>query len=237
MRAKIAGIGFAVILVAAIMMANFTGGDSGGTPGRDADSPVSGSGPTPGGSGGDVSAGGSANGIPVRYPRSRNGATAAAVNYEIARSSPSYFTSRGFRHSVLDTIMATDAVNSQKKADDRDAKQLEARLGLDQGDGSRMVMRAAPMGTRVSSYSPEVATIQVWMSEIVGMTSSDSPVPVSASWSTYTLTLQWQKSDWKLAVISQEGGPTPLQTSDAAPDSVRTFEKMERDFHAPPYIG
>ncbi|MFE0063429.1 hypothetical protein, partial [Streptomyces sp. NPDC059003] len=109
-------------------------------------------------------------------------------------------------------------------------------LGLKRGNSTGMVMRAAPLGTQVSSYSPQVATVKVWMSELVGMTSSDSPVPVTANWATYTLTLQWQQKDWKLADVSQTSGPMPLQTSDEAPDSVSTLRKMDEDFNAPPYI-
>ncbi|MFD9565075.1 hypothetical protein [Streptomyces sp. NPDC059994] len=227
---------FALILVIGIVLANVTGGSrspgsaapSGGSPSAAA---------SPGGSGGGVKAGGVASGVPVGYPRTREGVTAAAVNYEVARSSPSYVTNQSFRHSVLAVMMASDSLAGQQQVDDRDAIKLTSALGSGKDSSSRLILRAAALGTQVGSYSPEVATVRVWMSELVGMTSSDSPVPVSANWSTYALTLQWQHGDWKISDISQSAGPTPLQTSDRLPDSVGTFRKMDEDFHAPPYVG
>ncbi|MFI1203476.1 hypothetical protein ACH4VR_29275 [Streptomyces sp. NPDC020883] len=236
-RAKIAGISFAAVLIAGIVLTNFTG--EGGTPdtgsAQATDSPAAA--PSPGGSGGKAKADQYAGGVPVGYPHSKEGAIAAAVNYEMARSSPSYFTDQNFRHSVLTTVMAESSMQAQQKTDDRDAAKLVASLGIDRDNASSMVMRAAPLGTRVSNYSPQGATVDVWMSELIGMTNADSPLPVSASWTTYKLRVEWSGSDWKLMDISRSDGPTPLQTSDAAPDSVATFQKMDKDFHAPPYTG
>ncbi|MGW2106335.1 hypothetical protein [Streptomyces sp. NPDC001948] len=159
------------------------------------------------------------------------------MNYEVARSSPSYFTDQAFRHAVLETVMTRESVKEQQRRDDRDASKVVASLGLDSAGSAHMIMRASPVGTQVGSYSPQVSTVKIWMSELVGTTSANSPLPVSASWTTYTLTLQWQRGDWKLADISQSAGPTPLQTTDRAPDSVDTFQKMDEEFNAPPYVG
>ena len=234
-RAKIAGVGFVVVLVFGILLTTFTGGESSDSGRESPSTPNADS--SPGGSGGGVRTRDAVEGIPVGYPPSREGAVAAAVNYEVARSSPSYFTDETFRHAVLGTIMTQESVRAQQESDDRDASKLVATLGLTTADAGGMIMRAAPMGSMVSSYSPQVATVRVWMSELVGMTSPDSPLPVSATWSTYTLTLEWQQNDWKLADISQSSGPTPLQSSDKAPDSVDTFRKMDEEFSAPPYAG
>lgn len=234
-RAKIAGVGFTIVLVLGLILSNFTGGGSASPESGAQASPDVAS--SPGGSGGTVATDGRVKGIPVGYPRSKDGALTAAVNYEVARSSPSYFTDRAFRHAVLDTMMTRESVSAQKRTDDQDASKLVSSLGLGKEDAGRMIMRAAPMGTQLSSYSPAVATVRIWMSELVGMTSADSPLPVSANWTTYTLTLQWQRNDWKLADISQASGPTPLQTSDRAPDSVDAFRKMDEDFNAPHYVG
>lgn len=233
-RAKIAGIGFAVVLGIGILLTTFTGGGSSGSSASAESAPSATS--SPGGSGGSVKTSGTVKGIPVGYPQSKDGAVAAAVNYEVARSSPSYFTDQPFRHSVLATIMTRESVSAQQDEDDRDASRVVTSLGLGAGSSAHMIMRAAPLGTQLASYSPAVATVRIWMSELVGITSTDSPVPVSANWSTYTLTLQWQQGDWKVADISQSAGPTPLQTSDATPDSVDTFRKMDEEFNAPPYV-
>jgi hypothetical protein len=60
---------------------------------------------------------------------------------------------------------------------------------------------------------------------------------VSASWTTYTLTLQWEAGDWRLASVTSVDGPIPLDTGSGTPSSVNDFSTADRSFDAPPYIG
>ncbi len=177
------------------------------------------------------------DGVPVGYSKSREGATAAAVNFEIARSSARYLTDSGARERILKTIMASDAAAGQIKDDNTAGARFYSALGLTADTADKLIARASPLGSKVVSYSPEVATISVWMSGVVGLPTPNAPVPVSASWTTYTLVLVWRDGDWKASSISVTPGPTPLQATGQQPTSTDVFTSMDKDFDAPPYVG
>ncbi|MGY0466741.1 hypothetical protein ACW14Y_41760 [Kitasatospora sp. cg17-2] len=176
-------------------------------------------------------------GVPVGYSKSREGAIAAAVNYEVARSSARYLTDSNTRERILKTIMASDAAAGQIKDDNAAGARFYSALGLTADTADKLIARASPLGSKVVSYSPEVATVSVWMSGIVGLPSPSAPVPVSASWTTYTFVLVWRDGDWRTSSISVTPGPTPLQATGQQPTSTDVFTSMDKEFDAPPYVG
>jgi hypothetical protein len=235
-RAKLGAILFAVVFLVSISLVLF-GGKDGGDTGASETSAGSTPTATTGGSGPGAKARTVKNGIPVGYPHTEDGAAAAAVNYQMARSSPGYFTDEALRHQVLQTVMTPAALPSQKAGDDQAVSGLLTTLGMTAKTAPELVMRAAPLGTNVSSYSAETATVRVWMSEVVGVPTEKSPMPVSATWSTYTVILQWQDGDWKIATINQSDGPTPLVAEDSTPSSTSEMRLTNEEFDAPRYAG
>jgi hypothetical protein len=177
------------------------------------------------------------DGVPVGYAHTRQGAVEAAVNYEIARSSPAYFTDTAVRHRVIEAMATRESRADLIRNDDTGMKQVLVSLGVNDTNADTLVARAAAMGTKVDSYSSTVATVEVWMAGLIGTTSTSAPLPVSASWTTYTLTVQWQDGDWRLATVNSVAGPTPLDTGGSDPSSVSDFRTADRAFDAPPYIG
>ncbi|WP_331732842.1 hypothetical protein OG613_48765 (plasmid) [Streptomyces sp. NBC_00015] len=233
---KFGAIVFGVVLALGMALILFGGGgkDESGTPQTPADStPTS----QAGGSGPGARASSVKSGVPVGYPRSKDGAAAAAVNYQVARSSPGYFTDEALRHQVLKTVMASSALASQQTQDDETVKGLMAALGVTEQTAPDMVMRAASLGTSVPSYSDDTATVRVWMSEVVGVPTDASKMPVSGTYSTYTLILQWQDGDWKVATIDQTDGPTPLVAADQSASSTDDMRLANEEFDAPRYAG
>lgn len=177
------------------------------------------------------------SGVPVGYSHNQGGAVQAAVNYQVARSSAAYFTDEKARHATLTAMMASQARERQIRNDDIGMQQVLTSLGVTASNEGELVARTAAMGTRVITYTDQVATVEVWMAGLVGVTDRNAPMPVSASWTTYTLTLQWQSGDWKLASITSVNGPTPLDTGSDSPSSVDEFRTADREFNAPPYAG
>ncbi|MBY8887263.1 hypothetical protein K7472_20805 [Streptomyces sp. PTM05] len=176
------------------------------------------------------------DGVPVGYAHTQAGAVEAAVNYQIARSSAKYFTDTAIRHKTI-AAMATSGARAQLIAnDDAGMKQVLASLGISGAGADTLVARAAAMGTKADSYTDQVATVEVWMAGLIGTTSNNAPLPVSSSWTTYTLTLQWQDGDWKLASVNSVNGPTPVSTG-SDPSSVDDFRTLNGEFDAPPYVG
>ncbi|WP_283302045.1 hypothetical protein [Streptomyces sp. HNM0645] len=190
-----------------------------------------------GGSGPGVKAKTVKSGVPVGYPRTKDGAAAAAVNYQMARSAPGYFTDRALRHRVLKTVMTSSALAAQQAQDDQTVKGLMAALGATEQSAPDMVMRAASLGTSVRSYSNDTAAVRVWMSEVVGVPTDKSKMPVSGTYSTYALILQWEDGDWKVATIDQAEGPTPLVSADQSASSTDEMRLANKEFEAPRYAG
>jgi hypothetical protein len=191
----------------------------------------------PGGSGGKAKAEGKVAGVPVGYPQSREGVAAAAANFEIARSSKSYITDKPFRDKLIGQIMAPESVATQISRDDQATAQLIAGFGLQDPKASGLLLRSACLGTRVSSYSDQVASVDVWMTSVAGVPTEKAKLPVSARWTTYTYNLQWRDGDWKVTSIASIDGPTPLQSDGSSPSSMETFRTAEEEFDAPPYVG
>ncbi|MFF8618639.1 hypothetical protein [Streptomyces sp. NPDC015350] len=234
-RVKIGAITFGAVLALGVALTLLGGGKEGqGSTETPADpAPTS----QAGGSGPGAKAKTVKGGVPVGYPRTKDGAAAAAVNYQMARSAPGYFTDQGLRHQVLKTVMTSSALASQQAQDDQLAKGLMASLGVSEQTTPDMVMRAASLGTSIRSYSEDTATVKIWMSEVVGVPVEKSKMPVSGSWSTYTLILQWQDGDWKIATIDLADGPTPLVVPDQSASSTEDMRLANKEFGAPRYAG
>ncbi|MEE1737073.1 hypothetical protein PUR49_11255 [Streptomyces sp. BE147] len=162
---------------------------------------------------------------------------AAAANFEIARSSRSYITDKPYRDKLIRQIMAPESVASQIGRDDQATAQLVAGFGLQDPRASGLLLRSACLGTRVTSLSEQVASVDVWMASVAGVPTEKAKLPVSARWATYTYNLQWRNGDWKVTSIAATEGPTPLQTDGASPSSMETFRTAEEEFNAPPYVG
>lgn len=192
----------------------------------------------PAGAGGDpaTSARALRDGVPVGYAHTRHGAVDAAVNDEVARSSRAYFTNTAVRHRIIAAMATRESRAELTRNDDAGMDKVLVSLGVNDTNADTLVARAAAMGTKVDSYSSTVATVEVWMAGLIGTTSTRAPLPVSASWTTYTLTIQWEDGDWRLATVNAVDGPTPLDTGGDTPSSVDDFRTADRAFDAPPYI-
>ncbi|MCG7202344.1 hypothetical protein [Streptomyces arenae] len=233
----ITGVVFLALVILAVFMSLSGGGGAGSdgsSDGQGQNAPAE-----KGATGGDTKSTAKklVNGVPVGYTHNQAGAVQAAVNYQVARSSAAYFTDEKARHATLTAMMTSQALERQIRNDDIGMQQVLTSLGIIAGSADELVARGAAMGTRVTTYTDQVATVDVWMAGLVGVTDKNAPMPVSASWTTYTLTLQWQSGDWKLSAITSVNGPTPLDAGSDSPTSVDEFRAADREFNAPPYVG
>lgn len=176
------------------------------------------------------------DGVPVGYAHTQGGAISAAVNFEMARSTSSYFTDTAVRDQVLSVIMAPQSLASEVAADGQATAGMLGNLGLSQGQTSSLMVRSAPMGTKVDSYASGLATVEVWMAGVVGVTDRSSSLTPTASWDTYTYTLAWVNGDWKAVSISAANGPTPL-SNNQTPTPVQQWANISGSYGEPPYTG
>ncbi|WP_101254557.1 hypothetical protein [Streptomyces barkulensis] len=209
-RSMVTVVGVVVLLIAAIAFANRGGDDTppdgGGPQAREDARPTA---PT-----GERPVTGRSGGVPSGFPRTEQGAQSAAANYAVALGGTGMFETE-HRHMLVDTLYTPEAAAHVKDRQDRAySKALFERLGLtpegEAPEGMTFVSRTVPVGTRVTEYEGDGATVEVWYTGLVGMAGEESTLPVTTTWKTWTFRLRWTGSDWRIAEDSQKDGPAPV---------------------------
>ncbi|WP_030267487.1 hypothetical protein [Streptomyces violens] len=222
-------VGVVVLLIAAIAFANRGDDDStsdspNANSGAPAAQPTTPTGQRP------VSGKNSENpAIPSGFPKSEAGAQSAAANYAVALASDGMYRSDA-RDAIIDAVYAPTAAAARKQSLRKvyDDPKFLAGVGLDKDgrapDGMTFVSRANPVGTKVEKFGGTSATVAVWNSSLFGLAGEGSENPVTESWYTTTMKLQWAGGDWKVTDVSQEKGPAPVGRDQAA----ATAEEMSK---------
>ena len=153
-------------------------------------------------------------GVAVGYPRTEAGVRSAAANYLVAYGSPLVFVPAS-RHALLTAMLDPAVLASMLAQTDAAFSATADRFGLGQDGqptipGVRFVSRTLPVGVRTVSYGPDTAVVSVWAAGLLGLAGGISPLPVTETWSTTTLTLRWVAGDWKWVSFTGETGPTPV---------------------------
>ncbi|MEY9992466.1 hypothetical protein ABIE67_004498 [Streptomyces sp. V4I8] len=208
-RSLVTVVGVVVLLIAAIAFANRGGEDSPSTSG-DENQPNSSSTAASGARPVD----GKAAGIPGGFARDEQGAQSAAANYAAALGSDGMF-SVSRRHEIVQTVAAPTSVAQLQSGFDKDySAGLLKRIGLNEDGsapaGKTFVNRTLPAGTKVTSFGSNAATVEVWCNGLFGLAGDDSTNPVTSTWFTVTMKLNWSGGDWKVLETTQKTGPTPV---------------------------
>jgi hypothetical protein len=160
-----------------------------------------------------------AAGIPVGYPRTREGAQSAAVNYAVAYGSADMFVPERRRQIVAAIVERPRRVDLLRQLDEAFTA-VGRGYKLDKSGrppgGLTFVSRTAPVGVRLVEYGGGEATVEVWTTGIVGLAGPGSPTPVTEAWSTATVRLRWSDNDWKWVSFTQRDGPVPVSGMQAA---------------------
>jgi hypothetical protein len=215
-RSLVTVVGVVVLLIAAIAFAN-RGGDSGGDGASDKTAQPRTSATAPSGTRPVEAKTGT---IPSGFAHTVQGAESAAANYAVALGSSDMFN-KARRDAILQTVMTPSQVTSSEAAFDKAyTLSFNATLGLS-ADGTApkgytFVSRTSPIGTKVTESSGDTATVAVWCSGLLGLAGDNSTNPVTNSWFTITMKLEWVGGDWKIITHSQTDGPTPLPGDDRA---------------------
>jgi hypothetical protein len=180
-----------------------------------------------------------ANGVLTGYQDTQSGAEAAASNYVAAYvSEPMIHTNQ--RHAMIEAI-ADPAIAPHLQSELDTAFGAAARgYGLDANGnppaGQTLVYRGVPAGVRVDSYTNTKAVVDVWTCTIDGIAGNGSTYPVSATWSTLSITLTWVNNDWRWNDFGQADGPTPVggtQQASSATDLQKAAQQFARLRYAP----
>ena len=175
-------------------------------------------------------AGGTSEGVPIGYPHNQAGAVSAAANYVAAYGSAAMLKP-STRHPIVQAIADPTALTNIDQQLDTAFKTVDQVLGLNEnGDppkGLGVVYRTIPAGAHAVTYNDNKAQVAVWICELGGLAGSGSTLPVTETWSTVTLTLNWTSGDWKWASFTSADGPVPVGGSQTA--SSATALKAQSD--------
>ncbi|MDN3266369.1 hypothetical protein [Streptomyces sp. MA15] len=207
-RSLVTVVGVVVLLIAAIAFANRGGGDSDAEEGSD---PPKAAATAPSG---EKPVSTKAAGIPTGFTHDRRGAESAAANYAVALGSADMFT-KTRRDAILQSIIVPARVaDFEATLDKAYTPEFNKNVGLNEDgttpEGLTFVSRTSPVGTKVTESSSDTATVEVWCSGLLGLAGESSTNPVTNSWFTITMQLEWTDGDWKIVTHSQKDGPTPV---------------------------
>ncbi|MYW67800.1 hypothetical protein GTY65_27555 [Streptomyces sp. SID8379] len=223
-RSLITVVGVVVLLIAAIAFANRGGDDedaSGGTGTSGSGATTSPTAPT------GTKPTGSA------FAHDEQGAQSAAANYAVRLGGDGMFNP-GRRHEIVQGLADPSTLDRLQSGFDADYSQSFLKsVGLDTEGrapaGTAFVNRTLPAGTKVTDFSSNRATVAVWCNGLFGLTGDSSKNPVTTSWFTVTMKLNWSGGDWKVLETRQKTGPTPVNGdnpvsgSDEIGDAVKDF--------------
>lgn len=226
-RSLVTVVGVVVLLIAAIAFANRGGGDSAAEEGGADDSPKSAA-TAPSG---EKPVQSQSGGIPSGYAHDRQGAESAAANYSVALGSAEMFN-KAKRDVILQAIIVPGRVaDFEATLDKAYTPEFNKNVGLnDDGTtpkGYTFVSRTSPIGTKVTASSADAATVEVWCSGLLGLAGENSTNPVTSSWFTITMQLEWTNDDWKIVTHSQKDGPSPVPGDDRASSADEMAKAVE----------
>ncbi|MEV6016249.1 hypothetical protein WJM95_15090 [Streptomyces sp. f51] len=214
-RSLVTVVGVVVLLIAAIAFANRgdnTDASGGGSGDKARTSPTAPSGNHP------VTT--RTTGIPSGFPHTQEGAQSAAANYAVALGSADMFD-KARRDQILATVITPAKVTDfETTLDQAYTPQFNKNVGLKE-DGSApqgytFVSRTTPIGTKTTQSTGDTATVEVWCGGLLGLAGENSTNPVTSSWFTITMKLEWTGGDWKIVSHSQKDGPAPVPGDDRA---------------------
>ncbi|MER7055399.1 hypothetical protein [Streptomyces sp. NPDC000351] len=208
-RSLVTVVGVVVLLLAAIAFANRGGDDSASPDDGAADKPKASS-TAPSGT----------QPVKAGFAHDQQGAQSAAANYAVALGSADMFD-KAKRDPILQAIIVPSRVaDFETTLDKAYSPGFNKNVGLNE-DGSTpkgytFVSRTSPIGTKLTEGSADNATVEVWCSGLLGLAGQNSTAPVTSSWFTITMDLEWINGDWKIVTHSQKDGPAPIPGDDRA---------------------
>jgi hypothetical protein len=148
------------------------------------------------------------------FPRSPDGAVAAATAYGLALDGPDVFDAE-HRGQVLDAVASAGARADLKATFAEGLELISSQLGLDASarEDPGFVWRVVPGGWQLREFDRDGATVAIWAAVVV---MADDVLLVEPAWRTTEVTLVWEGGGWRLVGFQTESGPNPAFATGAA---------------------
>jgi hypothetical protein len=148
------------------------------------------------------------NGVPVGYAPTKEGAVAAATNFNLLSG----------RDDLLSREALTNAMQTLAAPSWRAQAAKQARTGYDyvvDTYGQDADVSAAVIRYNVSEFSPHRAVVKLWT---VTVLSGSARPNVDEVWGIVTINLEWVDADWRVGGIESSPGPAPVDLPSRQPD-------------------
>ena len=148
-------------------------------------------------------------GVPVGYPRTREGAVAAMAAYGHVLADPRVQLDDRRRGEAAAAVGTARYARTLSDARAVFAARRAGPVGRALRPGARAVFLAVPIAYRMLSYDDSKAVIKSWG---VAITASNTGLSPQASWGTTTTTAVWEHGEWKVDAVRSQRGPAPAGT-------------------------
>jgi hypothetical protein len=163
-------------------------------------------------------------GVPVGYEQSSDGAAAAATTY---LSTLHQLVTAGDpeRRAALGVLRAdgADAVTEEATAAFATLDSVVSRARSTTPD-ARLFLREVPMAYTVSRFTDARAQVEVWS---VGIVIVEGATQATEVWSTNTVELVWEHSDWKVWSWTRRAGPQPSLAATTPVPAAEVLDAIE----------
>jgi hypothetical protein len=156
-----------------------------------------------------------AQGIPVGYAHTAQGAAQAAGNYLAVLGGPLALDPARLQ-AALDQVADPDARGELEASTQSSLRVEEGLWGVQSAaqQGRHALLTQTPIAYRVDAYTPAVASVSVWLVTSVGVENRQRLV---AFFGIGSATLAWLDGDWRLRAVDAGS-----QANDVVPASMQT---------------
>ena len=163
------------------------------------------------------------DGIPTGFSHDEAGALAAAGTYATTGQALIDMAPT----ELADAVRRYSAAGSESdQISEVTTEVASLRHALSSGQGRIQYVKSV-LATRLSSYSPERAEIQVWA---VGVLWRQGAAEPQADWTTSTFVLVWEDDTWKVETESITSGPAPAPNGGTPPVSATELDRLLEGF-------
>ncbi|MGH9008633.1 MAG: hypothetical protein ACRDYF_02165 [Acidimicrobiia bacterium] len=164
---------------------------------------------------------------PKAYPRTKEGAATAAAAYDDVIVRAGLMTPQQRREVVAE--ISTDAMRDQIAKSAEEGAQVAVKLFDLPKDQAQVVVRGAPLGYRVLSFTKDSARVEIWSTAVVGKPGVGHGI--TSQFTTTAFDVAWERSAWRLAGTPQsKDGPTPLADNSEASTQLLAAVKDLQEF-------
>lgn len=180
------------------------------------------------------------DGVPVGYSRNKAGAKAAAANFQAVQSTAAFLANKSARHKITKVVMAPEAVEQRLKTLDEQTETAMTKLGVQKdgqtADGAPLINRQATLAAQVTSFSPDIVTVELWTAAVTGVADANSKLTPTSEFNQWNYTLRWVGGDWRAVTITRGSGLIPQATA-GQPSAPQSFRELGGDTDVAPYVG